>query len=195
MTRYLLEQVKNQNVSAAIHSTDEYFMTPDGRYVFYAGKLYEYHLENLHQFTQSLRAGINLVICDNINLLPWQTAPYTDVARKFGYRIVFLTFSPRELQEHLETQIVTAQRPDAHGVPEAVLARFIQEYYSYTPLLNPESPVIPSLHSHYEWNREKHQPERSLQPCAHFDLDDTIHIHPQNFDEIKVDIWQRVRGK
>ncbi|GAA8176210.1 hypothetical protein HpDR91_20020 [Helicobacter pylori] len=65
----------------------------------------------------------DIVVCDNTNFESWQSKPYTDMARAFGYKILLIDFKPRKLEEHLEAQRVTKERPDAHQVDKDVLER------------------------------------------------------------------------
>ena len=162
----------------------------DGKYCFDISKLHEYHQRNLENFIADLRRGIDVVICDNTNLMPWQTAPYTDNARKYGYRIIFLNLSPRELYKHVQAQKVTPEKPDAHGVPEAQLAEFIHDFNTYNALLDKNTGIDRSRHFHYNWD------SRLLQPVAvgyaqHFDLDEVITVAPSEYHQVKQTIGKR----
>ena len=70
------ETLAAENVNIAVHSTDNFFMRGN-RYCFDITKLSKYHWMNLAAFTEDLRAGTDVVICDNTNLQTWQTLPYT----------------------------------------------------------------------------------------------------------------------
>lgn len=181
----IVEYMKRNGISIKVHSTDDYFMSNDGRYQFEIEKLYAFHLENFEGYTNSLKSNIPLIICDNINIAPWQTKPYTDAAREQGYQIIFLNFAPRKLEMHIESQKVTAEKPDAHGVPESVLVRFIDEYKSYSPLLDKESVIDPAIHKNYFWDSKKHVRKESSEPCAYFDADKVIEIQPDQYHKIK----------
>ena len=76
----------------------------NNRYYFDINRLGEFHKQNQDDFKQSLANGTDVVICDNTNLQPWQTEPYTRIARENGYRIIFLNFLPRELWKHVQSQ-------------------------------------------------------------------------------------------
>ncbi|WP_080367521.1 AAA family ATPase [Helicobacter pylori] len=77
------------------------------RYVFDKKKLNEYHQNNQEAFKQALESRIDIVVCDNTNFESWQSKPYTDMAREFGYKILLIDFKPRELELHLEAQKIT----------------------------------------------------------------------------------------
>ncbi|MGL2722054.1 AAA family ATPase [Helicobacter pylori] len=98
--------------------TSEYFIQIDEegfrRYVFDKKKLNEYHQNNQEAFKQALESNIDIVVCDNTNFESWQSKPYTDMARGFGYKILLIDFKPRELELHLEAQKITQECPDVH---------------------------------------------------------------------------------
>ena len=64
-------------------STDVSFMD-DGYCCFDLTRLSGYHHWNRLIFDQSLRCGIEMAVCDNRNLPPSQTAPYTPFVRYSG---------------------------------------------------------------------------------------------------------------
>lgn len=195
ITKCIVRYAEAIGHQTAVHSTDDFFMTSSGTYAFDPGKLNDYHMQNLADFKQSLRQGIHLVVCDNTNLAPWQTEPYTDAARASGYPILFLDFSPRPLADHIASQQVTHERPDAHGVPEDTLRQMIQEYHTYTPLLDKQTPVDPDQHFHFVWDIKTHQPVRSNRPCKHFDLDSLHRITPGEYHQVKPVIGERILKK
>ncbi len=140
LTKQIEELAKNLRHSISVHSTDEYFIQIDEegirRYVFDKKKLNEYHQNNQKAFKQALENCIDIVVCDNTNFESWQSKPYTDMARAFGYKILLIDFKPRELEEHLEAQRVTKERPDAHQVDKDVLERMHKEYRISSPCLD-----------------------------------------------------------
>lgn len=97
----ILKTMSALDIGISIHSTDEYFMCGN-RYIFDILKLYEYHKKNEQSFKQSLKYKKTVVVCDNTNLLPWQAEFYSSSARKFGYKIVFINFLPRELYTRIK---------------------------------------------------------------------------------------------
>jgi predicted kinase len=88
---FLAESMSNQalksNLSVSICSSDTYMVNENGEYDFNYKKLKYVHEECFKRFSQSLREGINLVICDNTNILISKRRPYKELARKMGYLI------------------------------------------------------------------------------------------------------------
>ena len=183
LTKSIVKELKNKNLDVAIHSTDEYFME-NGRYMFDITKLEEYHKKNLQQFTNSVKQGIDVVICDNTNIAPWQTEPYTKVARENGYKVIIFTLNPRELQKHIDSQKVTPEKPDAHGVGEEILKRMIDEYYIYDDLLNPKTIIDKDKHIHYVWDQETLS-KKEVGSAKHFDCDVVFRVMPWEYHHLK----------
>ncbi len=184
----IVSAMKAHGLSTAIHSTDEYFMAPDGRYVYDITKLYAYHQQNFKVLLESLKKEIDVVICDNVNLSPWQTRPYTQAAREFGYYIIFVTFEPRELDKHILSQRVTAEKPDAHGVAEDVIIAMIEEYHSYSGLMDKDSRIDPEIHLEYAWDSENNMKIPTGNPSPPFDLDAMIEINPHEYHDMQTHI-------
>nr|WP_233707320.1 DUF1887 family CARF protein [Helicobacter cetorum] len=162
LTKKIEELAKSLGHSISIHSTDEYFIQTDEKgirhYVFELEKLNDYHRQNLEAFRQSLKDNTDIVVCDNTNLESWQSKPYTDAARSFGYKILLVDFKPRELQEHLKAQKITKERPDAHQVPEDVLKRMFKEHRISSPCLDKTKILREDTlecPNHYKWDDVK----------------------------------------
>ncbi len=188
LARCINSVLENAGLSIISHSTDNFFMRGN-RYCFDIYKLHEYHQQNLQDFCHSLKCGVDVVICDNTNLVPWQTEPYTAAARKYGYQIIFLNLPPRELYKHVQSQKITPEKPDAHEVPEECLIRFINDFNKYNPLLSRKHTVDPVQHHHYIWNKEKCRPEIAGQ-AQHFDLDHLITVAPEDYHTAKLNIGE-----
>ena len=189
ISRCITQALQSAGLQVVNHSTDEFFMH-DGKYCFDISKLHTFHQQNLKNFIADLQRGVDVVICDNTNLLPWQTAPYTDSARKYGYRIIFLNLTPRELYKHVQAQMVTPEKPDAHGVPEDQLIEFINDFNTYDSLLSKESPIDHLRHFHYLWDDISMSPV-ATGPARHFDLDNVITIEPHEYHQAKYSIGER----
>lgn len=185
LSNCIVRHFRNIGLSVELHSTDDFFTTSNGLYEFQLEKLHEFHQKNIDEFIESLKSEMSLVICDNTNIAPWQTKPYTDAARLYGYRIVFLTYVPRELEKHIQSQQVTPDKPDAHCVPADVLVRFIEDYNIYSPLLEKSFPVNPEIHKDYSWDTQTRKRVETGLASPHFDADDIIEILPDQYHEIK----------
>ena len=193
----ILETMEREGVSARVHSTDDYFMV-GGRYVFDIRRLGEYHRRNLEAFKASLAEGIGLVVLDNTDEHPWETRPYTDAARAVGYRILFLNFLPRSLEEHMAAQRVTPEKPGAHQVPEESLREHIADFLAYDELLRPGAVPDAARHADYRWDEETRTLVRLDAPVVPFDFDDVVVIHPEEYHALKARIGglvlARMRG-
>jgi len=149
ITNCIVNTLKNNNIKINIHSTDEYFMIGN-RYVFDITKLFKYHQRNIKEFQKSIKNELDVVICDNTNIVPYQTEEYTKIARAYNYQIIFITLNPRELSKHVESQKVTVEKPEAHEVSEEILKNMIKEYHIYDDLLNPKILIDEDKHIQYK---------------------------------------------
>ena len=190
MTNCIIKGLLKETINYSIHSTDNYFMVGN-KYVFDLEKLNFYHQQNLFEFEKSLKNNINVVVCDNTNIAPWQSEPYTSLAKEYGYQVLCITLDPRELEKHVLSQQVTPQKPDAHEVSEEILKRMIDEYYKFDDLLNPRIVIDEEKHMHYEWSDEvlKKVPVGIAQ---HFDVDFVIRILPDEYKEYQNKIVSKV---
>lgn len=181
----------------AIHSTDEFFMVGE-KYIFDIEKLNDYHKQNEKNFKDSLAKGISVVVCDNTNLLPWQCEVYTNLARKYGYKIAFLNIEPKSLEEHIETQRVTPENPSAHQVPKDVLERNIEEWRIYNDLfkIGKINPINPLRHRHFEWDNKNNCRKDTGEMAKHFDCDYLISL-PSWWDknELRKDIKDIIKDQ
>lgn len=191
ITKCIIKELEKHKIKVALHSTDEYFMN-EGRYEFDTRKLGLYHKQNLDDFEASLEKGCDVAICDNTNLAPWQSEPYTNLARKHGYQIIFITLDPRELEKHVEAQKITDEKPDAHGVSQEVLKDMIAEYELYDALLDKNASIDPRQHLDYKWDKLacKKQPTDEL--AKHFDSDYVIRILPSEYRQMQDSIGKKV---
>ncbi len=184
LSRCVTEALRSHGLTVSVHSTDDFFMR-NGRYVFELDKLNSYHAQNLANFTAALEQGIDVVICDNMNLLPWQSQPYTTAARKYHYRILFLNFLPRDIEKHLAAQVVTPTKPDAHGLSREILERFIKNFNDYNDLLDRNT--VRDIHRHhvFVWNDVDKVAMDTGELAQYFDSDVVLTIHPEDYSEMK----------
>jgi tRNA uridine 5-carbamoylmethylation protein Kti12 len=92
ITNCIVEELIVNDISISVHSTDEYFMVGN-KYIFDIEKLNIYHQENFLEFKKSIENKIDVVICDNTNIAPWQTEVYTKLAREHQYQILIITLN------------------------------------------------------------------------------------------------------
>ena len=190
ITNCIVDELRNNNINVTIHSTDEYFMVGN-KYVFDIIKLFEYHQKNVKEFITSIDNKLDVVICDNTNIAPWQTEEYTKIARANNYQILFITLNPRELSKHVESQKVTLQKPDAHEVSEEILKNMIKEYYIYDDLLNQKILIDENKHVQYKWDVDKNM-KTIVGTAKHFDSDFIIRIFPNEYKEVQKHIGSRI---
>lgn len=184
LSRCVTDALRARGLTVSVHSTDEFFMK-DGHYCFDINVLNKFHAQNLANFILDLGRGIDVVICDNMNLLPWQSQPYTDVARQYQYRILFLNFLPRELEKHLAAQVVTEEKPDAHWLPKELLECFIQNFNDYNDLLDHNTPRDIKRHHKFVWNDIDKVVMDTGELAPYFDSDAVITIRPDKYQEMK----------
>ena len=116
---------------------------------------------------------------------------YTQLAREYQYKILIITLNPRELEKHIESQKVTEEKPDAHGVEEDVLKNMIHEYGLYDDLLNPKILLNEKKHLHFIWD-EKINKKVSIGLAKHFDSDKIIRILPDEYKEFQETIGKKI---
>lgn len=191
ISRCVVEYLTNAGVSNSVHSTDEFFMVGN-RYVFDKNVLGENHLSNLNNFINDLKNGVNVVICDNTNLLPWQAEPYTKAAREYDYKIIIINFLPRELEKHIAAQQITDAKPDAHNLPEEVINQFMEDFILYNDLLDKERPIDRRKHLVYAWDEDTCQRISTGESAKHFDFDDIITIRPDEYHGAIKNIGKRI---
>jgi len=190
ITNCIVNELKQNNINVAIHSTDEYFMVGN-KYKFDIYKLNTYHQKNLLEFKKSIDNDIDVIICDNTNIAPWQTELYTKLAREYQYQILIITLNPRELEKHVKSQKVTKEKPDAHGVEEDILKKMMQEYEIYDDLLNPNILIDETKHLHYVWDEENNK-KVSIGLAKHFDSDMVIRILPDEYRAVQERIGKTI---
>lgn len=190
ITNCILSYLKENSIKVSVHSTDEYFMV-NNRYIFELEKLGDYHEKNFDSFKKSILDNTDVVICDNTNIAPWQTHPYTKIAREYGYQIIILTLNPRELEKHIESQQITATKPDAHGVKKEILEMMIKEYFLYDDLLNKNICIDENKHLHYIWH-SKYNKKIATDIEKHFDSDYIIRILPNEYQQAQKLIGKQI---
>jgi len=182
LSKNIFKVLKEHNINIKVHSTDEFFMVGN-KYCFDITKLYEYHLQNFEDFKESLKNGVDVVVCDNTNLEPWEALPYYEEAKKYNYQVILMDFLPRELSEHVKSQQVTPEKPDAHEVPEEVLAKMMETYYNYCDLLDENNPIL-EKHINHKWDKETHKKIISEEPITHFKYDKFFQVTPESYHEL-----------
>lgn len=190
ITNCILKEMLRNKLTVSAHSTDDFFMVEE-QYIFDFDKLKDYHKKNLENFQKSIKDNLDVVICDNTNISPWETEPYIKIAREYNYKILIITLNPRELTEHVVSQKITEENPNAHGISEDTLKNMIHRYYLFDDLLNPNIIIDPKKHINYTWDKEKEE-KINITISKHFDSDFIIRITPDKFKESQVTIGKKV---
>lgn len=110
---------KDTVFSAAIHSTDQYFMK-DGEYKFNPRQLGIFHNANFKAFRKSCEAGIPVVICDNTNTTRKEWNKYASCADNRGYIVAHVTLPHPSIDE--------AAARNTHGVPKDSIKKMIRRW-------------------------------------------------------------------
>ena len=126
----IVEVLRAKGLSAMSCSTDDFFMV-DGEYKFDASQLRKYHLQNQDRFKNTLKDGVDLVICDNTNIEPWEAKPYYEEAKAFNYKVILIDFEPRDIQEHFNSQ---TNEEYNHNIPFEILETMKEKYLNYDEL-------------------------------------------------------------
>lgn len=119
LLKVLKDMCETAGVSFAVHSTDEKFMV-DGEYMFDQTKLGHYHKLNKQDFEDSVKGGVEVVVCDNTNLRQREYNAYVKIAREAGASVVAVVFHPDDYDKHVER--------NTHGVPEEAILRMMGAY-------------------------------------------------------------------
>jgi tRNA uridine 5-carbamoylmethylation protein Kti12 len=110
----LSSYIQEKGSTAAVHSTDDYFLNSHGEYQFDEVKLGENHLKNQAAFERSLAGLVGVVICDNTNTTLWEVERYVDIARDHNYSPIVVT---------VVCNLETALERGTHDVPEHVVRK------------------------------------------------------------------------
>jgi len=126
----IVSSLPQKGISATVCSTDKYFMI-DGEYCFDLSKLREYHLKNQDRFKSALKDNVDVVICDNTNIEPWESNLYYHIAREFDYRVILMDFEPRDISAHIDAQ---SNDDYKHNIPKDILEDMKNSYFNYKEL-------------------------------------------------------------
>lgn len=98
-----------------IVSTDLYFISDEGEYLFDGKMIGRHHATNYLMFVQLVKDETNLIVLDNTNTQIWHFEDYVTYARAKGYEVHFVEMPQISAEEAFER--------NTHGVPlEAIRA-------------------------------------------------------------------------
>jgi predicted kinase len=113
-----------------VFSTDDYFMSPEGKYEFDPARLGQYHQANLERTREAMQQGISPVVVDNTNVNARAIRPYALLAQEFGYEMEF-----REPETPWKHDAEELARRNSHGVPKHSIEKMLRQW---TPDLTPD---------------------------------------------------------
>ena len=85
MAQKFLYEASGGGRSGIILSADQFFIQPNGEYVFDVTKLTQAHASCFRRAIFNTDGGTNLIIIDNTNLSAWEISPYVMIANANGY--------------------------------------------------------------------------------------------------------------
>jgi len=176
----IVSTFKSKGLRATTHSTDDFFMV-DGEYRFDESKLREYHLKNQDAFFEALKSGVDLVICDNTNIEPWEAKVYYNMAREFHYKVILMNFKPRDVEAHFQDQNNEAYK---HNIPKEILEAMLERYECYDELTAPFSYPTSKLPKK-EYDEKSQKVEVKEEASEPFYYDHLITIESNEYFKIK----------
>ena len=85
------EMVKTLPDTVVIHAVDDLHTDSEGNFVWNEPKEKAYYMLNLANFVKSCSEGVNVVMCDCINIQVEDFQPYLEAAQEFGYKVYVVT--------------------------------------------------------------------------------------------------------
>lgn len=191
LTNKIVETLKNKEISAVAHSTDTYFIV-DGEYSFDSNKLREYHLKNQAVFKKSLEQNIEVVICDNTNIEPWEASPYYEMAKKFNYRVLLIDLQSRDLDSHHQVQNNEGYN---RNIPIKTLEDMYERYQNFEELTEKNSYPLHYKHPKRDYDDATGKVEQHDEVSEPFYYDDLIKIYSDDFFKVKKIIGEMIFRK
>ncbi len=176
----IVDTLSQKGLSAVRCSTDDFFIV-DGEYRFDETKLREYHLKNQNRFKQALKDEIDLVICDNTNIEPWEANTYYELAKENNYCVILMDFEARDLPSHIDAQ---SNDDYMHNIPSGILENMLNSYQNYKELIDKYS-YPKSYHIKQEYNKNSNKVEKTEDISEPFYYDNLIKIVSDYYYKIK----------
>jgi tRNA uridine 5-carbamoylmethylation protein Kti12 len=123
MARHILAQSLSEGAEGYIFSTDDYFLSLDGKYIFDPIKLAAAHAWNQDRAVKAMTKHVDTIIIDNTNILKDHYALYVTEAKARGYRINIVTvgsFDPDFIEQCFLR--------NTHGVPLHTIQRMAKNF-------------------------------------------------------------------
>nr|XP_033804359.1 NEDD4-binding protein 2-like 1 isoform X1 [Geotrypetes seraphini] len=119
----LARQLKRDFPHASVLSTDDFFITEDGTYVFKQDFLEEAHKWNQKRARKAMKKGKSPIIIDNTNIHAWEMKPYAMMALENDYEVIF-----REPDTRWKFNVGELARRNCHGVPREKIQHMKEQY-------------------------------------------------------------------
>nr|XP_056714487.1 NEDD4-binding protein 2-like 1 [Euleptes europaea] len=126
----LARQLKREFPSAVVFSTDDYFFTEDGTYIFDPDCLEDAHKWNQKRARKAMKNGKSPVIIDNTNIHAWEMKPYVIMALENNYEVIF-----QEPDTRWKFNVRELARRNIHGVPKEKI-QWMKEQYEHDVTFN-----------------------------------------------------------
>jgi len=176
----IVSTLQERGISAISHSTDDFFMV-DGEYMFDVSKLREYHLKNQEDFEYSLQNDVEVVICDNTNIEPWEAKVYYNLAKRYKYKVILIDFEPRDIELHHQAQSNEDYRRD---IPLDILQDMKSRYENYKPLTQKHS-YPTSKQPKREYSQKEQRVIEHDEPSEPFYYDSLIKVSADDYMKTK----------
>ena len=105
-------------IADVCEADDFWYIVGNGKYAFDRSRLKYAHEWCQLKARRLMEAGLNLIV-SNTNIRPLDRKPYFDMAKEYGYRVVFI---------HLENDFGSI-----HGVPPEIVEGMRRNYVGMTP--------------------------------------------------------------
>nr|XP_033804360.1 NEDD4-binding protein 2-like 1 isoform X2 [Geotrypetes seraphini] len=120
----LLQRMETKmSVHRRVLSTDDFFITEDGTYVFKQDFLEEAHKWNQKRARKAMKKGKSPIIIDNTNIHAWEMKPYAMMALENDYEVIF-----REPDTRWKFNVGELARRNCHGVPREKIQHMKEQY-------------------------------------------------------------------
>ena len=139
---------------AVVCSADDYFLNPQGSYIFDQGKIKAAHEACQAKALQACESGVSPVVIDNTCVRRWEMVHYAKLAD--AHRYVVIVLEPQTPWKHDPAELAKRNK---HGVTEEILAQKLASFelaipYYFAWCLNQKSS-----------NRVYHEAEKFFHKC------------------------------
>jgi len=114
----LTKEAAKAGKTSVTASADSWMVDAEGNYAFDYKRLDECHTNSFRTALVGMTTGVDQVIVDNTNTRPEETAPYTAIAKVFGYDIELRVLMPQE-----ESDLEALAERNVHGVPLSTIKK------------------------------------------------------------------------